>query len=40
VIVFIRMDYNSRGMAPKRITGIMNYYRLRVAAKLLAETVL
>jgi len=40
VFVLKRMDYISRGIAPERMTGSMNYYRRRIAAELLAMTLL
>ena len=38
--VLKRTDYISRGMAPERMTGSMDYYRQRMAAELLAMTLL
>ena len=40
VFVLKRVDYISRGIAPERMTGSMNYYRRRIAAELLAMTLL
>ena len=40
VFVIKRMDYISRGLPPERMTGSMNYYRRRMAAELLAMTLL
>ena len=40
IFMLMRMEYISRGMAPERMSGSMNFYRRRIAADFLAETLL